>query len=132
VSVEAILGSELSFRLHGDWRGYQEKAVRETLADSDMTVWVADAGRVIGFAAARIADPERRIGELFMLAVDPDSQRRGAGTALTELASKWMREVGMAVAMISTGGDPGHAAARRVYEKAAYTCLPAAGYYKAL
>jgi hypothetical protein len=38
----------------------------------------------------------------------------------------------MRVAMIKTGGDPGHAPARRVYEKADYTQLPEAGYYKAL
>jgi GNAT superfamily N-acetyltransferase len=97
-----------------------------------MTVWVADASGVIGFVAARIFDQERRIGEIYMLAVDPANQVQGVGTALTEHATNWMRQRGMGVAMISTGGDPGHAPARRVYEKANYTRLPAAGYYRAL
>lgn len=131
-SMESILGQELSLRLHGDWRGYQEKSVRATLADRAMTVWVAEMAGVVGFVAARIFDPERKIGEIYMIAVDPDSQGAGVGTALTQHATTWMRQVGMQVAMISTGGDPGHAPARRVYEKADYSLLPAAGYYKAL
>jgi GNAT superfamily N-acetyltransferase len=131
-SMESILGSELSARLHGDWRAYQGKAVRETLAKPGMMVWVAEQSGVVGFVTAWIADPERKVGEIYMLAVDPTSQVRGVGTALTEHATQWLREAGMRVAMISTGGDPGHAPARRVYEKADYTLLPAAGYYKAL
>jgi RimJ/RimL family protein N-acetyltransferase len=38
----------------------------------------------------------------------------------------------MTVAMVKTGGDPGHAPARRVYEKAGYTFLPIARYFKNL
>jgi GNAT superfamily N-acetyltransferase len=131
-SMESILGTEIFIRLHGDWRHYQERAVRETLAADEMTIWVADVSRVAGFAAARIADPERQRGELYMLAVDPDEQGQGVGIALTEWATDWMRDAGMRVASIYTGADPGHAPARRVYEKAAYTLLPSAGYYKAI
>ena len=131
-SLEAILGSELFVRLHGDWRRYQEAAVRKALGDQDMTIYVADTGQVVGFVAARIADAERRLGEIYMLAVDPESQRHGVGTALTEHATSFLRDAGMRVAMIATGGDPGHAAARRVYEKAAYTPLPTASYFKSL
>jgi hypothetical protein len=39
---------------------------------------------------------------------------------------------GFIVVSRQTGGDPGHAPARRVYEKVDYRLLPAAGYYKAL
>ncbi len=131
-SMESILGTDIFVRLHGDWHQYQESAVRETLADDEMTIWVADAEHVAGFAAARIADPERQRGELYMLAVDPDAQGQGVGTALTERATDWMREAGMRVASIFTGGDPGHAPARRVYEKAGYTLLPAASFFKAI
>jgi len=34
--------------------------------------------------------------------------------------------------MVKTGGDPGHAAARRTYEKAGCTLLPIARYFKPL
>ncbi len=49
-----------------------------------------------------------------MLAVDPDYQGGGIGTVLTEFALDRLKDAGMAVAMIETGGDPGHAAARPV------------------
>ena len=52
--------------------------------------------------------------------------------ALTEVATGWLRDAGMTMAMVETGGDPGHAPARRVYEKANYTLLPGARYFKAL
>jgi hypothetical protein len=38
----------------------------------------------------------------------------------------------MLVAVIGTGGDPGHAPARRVYEQAGYLLMPAAQYFKVL
>jgi GNAT superfamily N-acetyltransferase len=108
------------------------KDVRDTLVDAATKVWVAEAARgVVGFVAAKL-HPERQIGELWMLAVDPDEQGRGIGTALTEVATGWLREAGMTVAMVETGDDSGHAPARRVYEKAGYTLLPVARYFKAL
>ena len=46
-------------------------------------------------------------------------------------ATGWLRPSGMRVAMIETGGDPGHAPARRVYEKAGYTALPTVCFFTA-
>ena len=133
-SMEQILGHEIFVRLHGeDWREYQAWSVRGVLADGTMRVWVAEADdAVAGFVAATVFDPERRLGEIVMLAVDPACQHRGLGTALTEFGTGWLRESGMRVAMIGTGGDPGHAPARRVYEQADYTLIPMARYFKAL
>jgi GNAT superfamily N-acetyltransferase len=134
-SLEAVLGGELFARLHrgeGGWRGYQEAAVRGTLADPSMRTWVAEVlGVVVGFVSARLTG-DRRVGEVFMLAVDPEHQGGGIGTALTEAATDWLRQAGASVAFVETGGDPGHAPARRVYDKAAYTALPVSRYFKAL
>ena len=131
-SLEDVLGPEIFTRLHPDWRRDQENAVRGTLADPATRAWVAGAGDgVAGFAAA-VLHHGRRMGEVTMLAVDPQAQNRGIGAALTEVATGWLRASGMAVAMIDTGGDPGHAPARRVYEKADYTLLPIARYFKDL
>jgi GNAT superfamily N-acetyltransferase len=131
-SLERELGDDIFLRLHGDWRRYQEQAVRDTLADAETHVWVAegDAG-VVGFAAAHL-HRDRLLGEISMLAVDPDQQRGGSGTALTEVATGWLRDSGMRVAMVETGGDPSHAQARRIYERTSYTLLPVARYFKAL
>jgi hypothetical protein len=34
--------------------------------------------------------------------------------------------------MVESGGDPGHAPARRVYAKSGYTSIPVARHFKAL
>jgi ribosomal protein S18 acetylase RimI-like enzyme len=72
------------------------------------------------------------MGEISMLAVDPDHQGGGIGTALTEFALRRLKDAGMTVAMVEARGDPGHAAARRTYEKAGYVLLPIARYFKNL
>jgi UDP-N-acetylmuramyl tripeptide synthase len=56
----------------------------------------------------------------------------GIGTTLTTLATNWLRDAGMRVAMIGTGGDDGHAPARRTYGKADYTAMPLVRYFKVL
>lgn len=132
-AVEAALGRELFIRLRGDWRTGQAREVREVLADSTQRVWVAeDRGETaIGFVAARL-HPESALGEIYMIAVDPGAQRQGVGTAMTRVATDWLRQAGMRVAMIDTGADRGHAPARRIYENAGYTPLPAVRFFKSL
>jgi GNAT superfamily N-acetyltransferase len=132
-SVAAELEPDLDTLLHGDWRVHQEREVRETIARDGMRTWVAEGHvRVIGVVAAAVVDPRRLIGEIAMLAVDPASQRRGVGTALTEVATVWLRDSGMRVAFLGTGGDEGHMPARRVYQKAGFSPFPVVQYYKRL
>jgi GNAT superfamily N-acetyltransferase len=132
-SERTVLGSEIFERLNGeDWRRRQQKDVEHALADDRMTVWVADVdGRAVGFVAAKL-DRDESIGEIYMLAVDPDHQRRGLGIELTSVATEWIRAEGLPIAMIDTGGDPGHAPARRLYEQAGYRPMPIVRYFKAL
>ena len=130
-SLEQVLGSEIFLRLQPDWRRRQESAVREVLAGSGGRTWVAETERgVVGFVAATLQS--EGVGEIQMLAVDPDDQNQGIGTALTGSATAWLRGSGATIAVVETGGDPGHAPARRVYEKAGYTLLPIARYLIAL
>lgn len=70
-------------------------------------------GTAVGFVAIEVYNPERSMGQISMLAVDPDHQGGGIGTALTAFALDRLKEAGMTVAMVKTGGEPGHAAARR-------------------
>jgi ribosomal protein S18 acetylase RimI-like enzyme len=132
-SMRGVMGSEIFERLYGDdWRAHQRKEVDDVLADPEMEIWVADVdGTVVGFVAA-VLKLDEHLGEIFMLAVDPGSQNRGLGTRLTDLATDWVREAGVPVALVSTGGDAGHAPARRTYEKAGYTQFPSVSYFKAL
>lgn len=132
-SLERALGSDIFRRLHPDWREDQRRAVGEVCAAKKWRVWVAEVGdSVVGFVAVGIFDPRRSMGEISMLAVDPDYQGGGIGTALTAFALDRLKDAGMTVAIVETGGDPGHAAARRTYENAGYTLLPIARYFKNL
>jgi len=134
-SVNDVLGPELAMLLHGqDWREHQSREVREALASASTQVWVAEAdATLVGFAGARVVDLERLIGEVYIVGVDPGAQHQGVGTTLTEHhAGQWLREQGMRVALISTGGDSGHLPARRLYERLGYRLFPSAQYFKVL
>lgn len=114
------------------WRVSQQKAVEEVCRDADTKVWVAnDSGSTVGFVAAKL-HLESSMGEIYMVAVDPDYQHRGIGTALVEFALDFMKGAGMSVAMVETGGDPGHAPARSTYEKVGFGLFPVARYFKKL
>ncbi len=114
------------------WRVSQQKAVEDVCAAEDTKVWVAiEADSTVGFVAVKL-HLEDSMGEIYMVAVDPDYQGRGIGSALTEFALDWMKDVGMSIAMVETGGDPGHAPARHTYEKAGFGLFPVARYFKKL
>jgi GNAT superfamily N-acetyltransferase len=125
-------GSGVFEQLHPDWHDTQRRAVLDVCANQAVQVWVAELdGGVVGFAAATLGDKEP-LGEIYMIAVDPAHQRRGIGIALTTHATDWIRKQGMTVALIDTGGDPGHAPARRLYERAGYMPVPIVKYFKRL
>lgn len=129
---EAMLPAVYRAFYRGDWRAVQRSAVEAVCADADVRVWVAtEEGATAGFVAAKL-HPEDEMGEVYMIAVDPDFQRRGIAARLTEHALAWFREQGMSIAMVETGGDPGHAPARRAYEASGFRLLPVARYFKGL
>ncbi|MDQ1397862.1 MAG: hypothetical protein QOG64_3121 [Acidimicrobiaceae bacterium] len=131
-SIEESMGSDIFRRLHPDWRVSQQGAVEAVCTSEAAEVWVGEqGGAVAGFVAVELR-PETSLGEIFMLAVDPAHQGRGIGGALTSFALDWIRSAGMSVAMVETGSDPGHAPARRTYEKADFKLVPVARYFKAL
>ncbi|MBW4606665.1 MAG: GNAT family N-acetyltransferase [Hassallia sp. WJT32-NPBG1] len=132
-SIQKVMDLDVYREFYPDnWRVSQQKAVADVCAAEDTNVWVAcDAGSTVGFVAVKL-DSETRMGEIYMVAVDPDFQGHGIGTALMEFALLWMKDAGMSIAMVETGGDPGHAPARRTYEKLGFGLLPIARYFKKL
>ncbi|HBX68642.1 MAG TPA: GNAT family N-acetyltransferase [Chloroflexi bacterium] len=132
VSFRSILGPQIYPILYPNWRKSQQEGVESLCQDEKMNVWVAEAAeKVVGFVAYEL-NHENKTGEVMLLAVHPDYQNDGIGTALNLQALKAMKAAGMKLAVVGTGGEDSHAPARRSYEKAGYTPLPLVRYYKDL
>ena len=120
-----------SFYPHG-WEARQVADMAVLLDNEPENVDVAlDESTVTGWVCTRL-HPEDRMGELYVLAVDPDHQRRGIGSALMRHSLARVRAAGMAMVMVETGDDPGHAPARASYESAGFQRWPVARYFKPL
>lgn len=114
------------------WRARQLSDLGQVLDDEPETVDVALVGGVMaGWACTRI-HPEDSMGEIYVIAVAPDFQRQGIGRALMEHSQNRAMDAGMTMMMVETGGDPGHAPARAVYEAGGYQRWPVARYFKDL
>ena len=139
-SLQRVLTADLYRLLDEDPRSTQLAAIEELCRDESETsrVFVAevsadaeDEASVVGFVAYKLDKATKR-GEIWFLAVHPDYQNRDTGTQLNLYALDQMREAGMTVAVVETGGDPSHAPARRAYEKSGFTPLPIVRYFQAL
>jgi ribosomal protein S18 acetylase RimI-like enzyme len=132
--IEAELGPETFRLLFPDWRSAQATAIEGVCRAAGNEIWVAvmDDGPV-GFVALRYVDEDAvRAGEIEMVAVAPGHQRAGIGAALVELAVAEMRAAGVALAVIGTSGDPGHAPARALYERLGFHAFRHVRYYRRL
>ncbi len=131
-SIERAMGSDIFREQHPDWRVTQRSAVESACSQEGFHVWVASEGsRTVGFVALRL-HPDERMGEIHMIAVDPDWQRRGIAAGLTRHSLAWLKAAGMTTVVVDTGGDPGHAPARHTYESAGFRLFPIARYFKKL
>ena len=132
-SFRQVLGSGIYGLLYPDWRAQQAEGVAAVCKDGERyRVLVAEVdGGVAGFLAYEL-HKEDAMGETVLLAVHPERQNDGIGTALNLAALGEMEAAGMVKAVVETGGDEGHTPARRSYEKAGYTGLPLVRYFKEL
>ena len=132
-SLRAVLGNRLFLRLHPDWRSGQAEVVAATCTGGDMHVFVAvEDASPVGFVGVALNAYHERMGAIEIIAVDPSHQRHGIATTLTKHALEYMRQHGMDIAVVETGGDTGHAPARATYSAAGFTKLPIARYFQLL
>ena len=120
-SFRAILGDEIYELAQARDDGAQGALLDSLLEpESGWKVYVAQrAGEVAGFVSVRL-DADTRLGEIGLNAVHPDHAGNGIGTLLYDFALGRMRDAGMAVATVGTGGDPSHAPARQAYRKVGF------------
>lgn len=129
-SIQKAMNAEVYQAFYPNhWSVSQQKAVEDVCAAEDMNVWVAIAvDSPVGFVAVKLHS-EDSMGEIYMVAVEPDFQGQGIGQSLIEFALAWMKDAGMSIAMVETGGDPGHGPARHTYEKVGFERFPVARYF---
>ena len=127
ISIKQNFDPELYDYYYPDWRVHQQKEVEKTCKDEEIEVWTAivddanggNGGKsdtVAGFVACKL-DAGEKTGEIHMIAVDPQYQRR---SELIDFATAKMRKAGMEICMIATGADSGHHPARKSYEKSGF------------
>ena len=129
-----VMGEEIFRTLYPDWRARKAEQVRRgCAADGGVHARVAEIdGRVVGFVTFHV-DAGSGVGEIGNNAVHPDSQGQGIAQRMYAHVFEAMRALGVRVVKVQTGGDPGHARARRAYEKAGFDVqLPSVTYYRTL
>ena len=122
-SFRSILGDEI-YELAQRRDDEAQEGLLASLLDGSAgpswTLHVAEAGgEIVGFVATRV-DAETCVGEIGLNAVDPAHAGKGLGTAMYELALARLKDAGMKIATVGTGGDASHEAARRAYRKVGF------------
>lgn len=122
-SFETLYGPDLFERIEPDWEASQASYIRSAITDSDDETWVYDLdGEPAGFVVLKM--DAYGIADIDLLAVDPDAQGRGIATTLNRFAYDRSQEASMAYVVVATADDPGHAPARRSYERAGFSLMP--------
>jgi GNAT superfamily N-acetyltransferase len=112
------------------WQARQLADIEVFLDNEADLVWVAlQEGVVTGWIGGRI-HREDRMGEIYILAVSPDHQRKGISRLLMEHLTEYFRCQDLVMIMVETGDDSGHAASRATYENAGFERWPVARYFR--
>ncbi|WP_437580090.1 N-acetyltransferase family protein [Sorangium sp. So ce887] len=121
-SFRSILGDEIYAAAQARGDEAQEGLLASMLtAGSPWELYVAEvADDVVGFVSVQL-NHDTKVGEIGLNAVDPAHAGKGLGTGMYDFSIGRMKEAGMKVATVGTGGDPSHAPARRAYQKAGFS-----------
>ncbi len=102
IAIDQNVERQLGILGGHDWRWRKARHVDEDIAANPEGVFVAEhEGKVVGYISTRI-DREAAKGRIPNLAVDSRVRNLGIGRKLIEYALEYMRQQGMAFAMIET------------------------------
>ena len=113
-----------AFRNHNEQGGWD----LETLQRREQTDWFDPAGfllherdgRLAGFCWTKVhRDHEPPLGEIYVIATDPDFQGHGLGRRLVLAGLDWLWRIGLSTAMLYVDRD--NAPAVRLYESLGFT-----------
>lgn len=120
-SFQSILGDTIYELAQRPEDEAQKEMLPSLLAqDSEWEMWnLIFEQKIAGFIAIKI-DTDSLVGEIGLNAIDPDFAGQGLGSHMYQFAVQKMKEAGMKVATVATGGDPAHLPARKAYRKAGF------------
>jgi len=132
-SFEQILGENIFSLVYPDWRASNAEYIKSLVNSDDIkNVYVAEShDRIIGFIHFTI-NKEKLSGEIGLNAIHPDEQGNGYGKQMYEFALRIMKEEGIKLVCVGTGGDDSHIPACKAYESCGFKRLPLARYFLAL
>ena len=133
-SFRDLVGNEIAAIAFGHADAEQAKHLDEicTAGSGHHVLVLTVGGEIAGFVSFSI-DSAKRTGEIGLNAIDPIHAGQGLGTWMYGQVLTRMKDLGMKLAAVGTGGDPSHAAARRAYEKAGFgPAIPSVYLYKLL
>ena len=115
------LGEDVHQALSGDdWRDRKADQIRCQFTDQpDWILAIREGSKVVGFVTF-VFDRSISVGTIRNNAVHPDYQGKGIATEMYSHVLGLFKKAGMSFARVGTGGDLGHAPARRAYEKAGF------------
>lgn len=120
-SLREMVGDNVFDHMYTDHDA--QKRTRITVAsrvEDPRLIWVAELdGEIAGFIIIDM-NHDTLVAEIGNNAVSPEFQHRGIGTQMYTFVLERMKESGMKAAVVTTGGDPEHAPARRAYEKTGF------------
>ncbi|TNJ65020.1 GNAT family N-acetyltransferase [Paenibacillus hemerocallicola] len=128
------MGPDIFHTVHEGWQERKKRSILSSCRNGNgVSVYVVEiGGDVAAFIGYRV-DTEQKCGVIWDNAVDPAYQGRGIASAMYRFVLEKMKERGMTVAAVVTGGDEAHIPARRAYEKAGFDkVVPSVRYYMRL
>ena len=125
------LGDELYEAFFTGWPDSKRASIAKGLRSGRGFV-AKDGDRVVGFIYYQF-NPDTGVGEICENAVSSAYRGQGIGGMLYSQVFDYLQAQGAKFVKVTTGGDDGHAPARKAYEKAGFHAfLPSVTYYKAL
>ena len=125
------LGDDIYEGFFNDWQAEKRRAVTQELTGGHGYVVLLE-GRVAGFISFRV-DGGGRTATIGTNAVAADCRGLGLGPYMYKFVQEELRRMGVEFVKVTTGGDEGHAPARRAYQKTGFeNFLPSVCYYKKL
>jgi len=133
-SFREIVGEEIFKHAYSDWDEKQAeylKFICDPASGKEVFV-VTEGDGIVGFIGLSM-DLAKKTGEIDLNAVHPDYNGKGIGQEMYEFAITRMKESGIKLVTVSTGGDSSHIPARKAYKKAGFNVsIPSTTMFKLL